>query len=85
MKLNISMNDDLVSRLEKLADENYMTRSGIISVACAEYVNRAEVISLMKGLTLSINKLANKGLVDDEVADMLNDYQKLVELIGVSK
>lgn len=85
MKLNISMNDDLVARLEKLAGENYMTRSGIISVACAEYVNQVELVSLVKGLALSINKLASKGLADDEVADMLEDYQRLVELTGYSK
>ena len=36
MKVNISLDDELMKRLDDYADRNYMSRSGLISLACTQ-------------------------------------------------
>ena len=44
MKLQISLNDDLLARVDKYADDNYLSRSGLISQALVQYLNQNEYI-----------------------------------------
>lgn len=69
-KVNISINDDLLSRLDNFADENYTSRSGLITTALTEYFNSREMILLVKNLSLAIGKVAESGEVDDETIKM---------------
>jgi Arc/MetJ-type ribon-helix-helix transcriptional regulator len=42
VKITITLNDQLISRLEELADRKYTTRSAIIRAAMAEYLDKLE-------------------------------------------
>lgn len=80
-KVNISINDDLLSRLDNFADENYTSRSGLITTALTEYLNSREMILLVKNLSLAIGKVAESGEVDDETIKMMEDFNRATNIM----
>ena len=85
MKLQISMDDKLVERIDRYADENYMTRSGLITLAASQYLNSNDVILLVKDISLAIRKIADNGDVDVETVEKLEDFERLCKLLTSSK
>ena len=81
MKINISLDDKLVNRIDEYADYNYMSRSGLISLACTQYLNSRDMIVAMQKMSLAFEKIANDGLVDDDTQKQLNDIQKVFEYL----
>ena len=81
MKINISLDDELVKRIETYADNNYMSRSGFISLACTQYLAQADVVTAIKTLTLAMQKIADTGTVDKETMQQLEDFERLSKLL----
>lgn len=81
MKVQVSLDDELVHRIDAYADENYMTRSGLISFACVQYLNQQEVFSLVKQMSVTMQKIADTGNVDAETRRELDDYERLCRMI----
>ena len=84
MKINISLDEELVKRIEAYSDANYMSRSGFISLACTQYLAQADVVTAIKTLTLALQKIADTGAVDSETMKQLEDYQRLAKLLAGS-
>lgn len=84
-KINISINDDLLERLDNYANENYTTRSGLIGTALSEYLNSREVIMLVKNLSLAVGKIAETGNLDDDTMRKLEDFERATRILGFSK
>ena len=85
MKINISLNDDLVARIDNYADENYMSRSGLISLACTNFLNTYEVIDAVKSLSVTISKIADTGSIDEETQKELQEFQRISAFLVGSK
>lgn len=86
MKLNISIADELVQRIDKQADSLYMSRSGFISSACAQVLNTTEMMVAIKEVSLAMRKIADTTVIDDESKQRLEDFERMVKLIsGVSR
>lgn len=81
MKINISLDDELVKRIEAYADNNYMSRSGFISLACNQYLASADVVTAIKSLSLACKKIADTGEVDEETQQQLADYERLANIL----
>lgn len=81
MKINISLNDDLIRRIDESADQNYMSRSGLISYACTQYLNSQDVIAAIKHLDLAVQKIASTGKLDDDTQRELDDFNRLAKLL----
>lgn len=82
MKMQISLDDELVKRIENYADTNYMSRSGFISLACTQYLATAEVVSAVKTLSLAMQKIADNGKIDSETLEQLEDYKRLADMLA---
>lgn len=82
MKINVSLDDELVKRIETYADNNYMSRSGFISLACNQYLATADVVSAVKSLSLCMQKIADSGKVDSETLEQLEDYKRLADMLA---
>lgn len=81
MKVNISFNDELLRRIDESADQNYMSRSGLVSYACTQYLNSQDVISAIKHLDLAVQKIASTGKVDKDTQRELDDFNRLAKLL----
>lgn len=84
MKVQVSLDDELMMRVDQYADENYLSRSGLISIATTQYLNQMEVIGLVKEMALTMRKIADKGTLDVETEEQLKDFERIAKmLIGV--
>jgi len=56
VKVTISIDPDLLEKIDSFADENGMTRSGMIGLAAKQYLQACEA---MPSMTQIIGKMAN--------------------------
>lgn len=82
-KVQISINDELLKRADEYADENYTTRSGLVTQALSDFLNARETIQLVKNLSLAIGKIAETGEVDDATMALINDFERFTKLAKI--
>lgn len=85
MKMQVSLNDSLANRIDKFAKQNYLTRSGLITQACSTYLNQNEMAIAVKDLSIAMNKIADKGEIDSETREQLDDFMRLVDFVTSNK
>lgn len=87
MKVNITLDDELMKRLDDYADRNYMSRSGLMSLAVTQYLNANEMILAVKDMALCMRKIADAGSVDHETMEQLEDFERFAKMLstGLSK
>ena len=81
MKVQVSLDDKLMERVDNYADNNYMSRSGLISLATTQFLNQADVFLMVKEMSLAMRKIAEKGTVDHESMEQLEDLERLCKLL----
>lgn len=81
MKLQISLNDDLLQRADRFAEDNYLSRSGLISQALVQYLNQNEYILAVKDLSVAVRKIAEIGTIDDESMKQLEEFERVVQVL----
>ena len=74
MKVNVSLDDELMARIDRYADENYMSRSGLITLACTQYLNQFDIINAWKEVAVCMRTIADKGTVDHEIIVIATIY-----------
>lgn len=80
-KVQITLDDELLKKVDDFANENFMTRSGLVSVAVNDYINAKEVGNLIKNMSIAVKKIAETGNIDDETMSQIEDFEKLTRLI----
>lgn len=85
MKVQMSINDDLVKKIDSFCDENYLTRSGFVSMACAQYLVSYELSCAVRDMALSLRKIADTGTVDPETLRELEDFERIAKMLIPTK
>ena len=80
-KINISINDELLTRIDKFSDSNYLSRSGLISLACNQYLITQEAQSMFRSISVAFTKIAEQGCVDEETQKELDDIMRLCAML----
>lgn len=83
MKVQITLDDALMERVDAYADENYMSRSGLLSLAVTQYLNAAEVTKAIKEMAVCMRKIADNGTVDHETMKQLEDFERLAKMLVI--
>lgn len=81
MKVQITLDDALMHRVDTYADENYMSRSGLVSLAVTQYLNSADVTKAIKDMALCMRKIADTGNIDDEIREELEDFERIAKML----
>lgn len=81
-KISISINDDLLSRLDKSAAETYSSRSGFISQAVLQYLTSIEIPNIMSNMYVVMQKIADNNEIDEETKKQLQDFQALAKALN---
>lgn len=82
MKVQISLDDKLMERVDNYADNNYMSRSGLISLACVQYLNQADIVMAIKDMSLAMRKIADTGEIDENTRRELEDFERLCKMFA---
>lgn len=84
VKINISLDDELLQRVDNYAEENYLNRSSLISLAATQFLNSADVTKAVCDLALAMRKIADTGTVDESTRKQLEDFERISKmLVGV--
>lgn len=84
-KIQITLDDELLKRVDTYADDNYMSRSGLLSLAATQFLNAADVSRAIKDLSLAIQKIAETGQLDHETAEQLEDFERMAKYLTPQK
>lgn len=81
IKVGITLDEDLLCRMDEYADENYLNRSSLISLAVTQFLNSAAVTKAISDMAFSMRKIADSGKVDDETQKQLCDFERLSKML----
>lgn len=81
IKVNISIDDELLKRADEAADRNFMTRSGIIQVALNQYLLQDDITRSVKSMAVSMRKIADTGKVDKETLETLQELEMFAKIV----
>jgi len=84
-KVQISLDDELLEKIDKHADSMYMSRSGFISYACSQVIMSSQAIIAINDVALSLRKISDEGSVSEEDAKKLEDFERIVKMMSGSK
>lgn len=80
-KIGITIDDELLKKLDLYADEMYTSRSGFITFSVRQIIASFEASNHMKDLTIAIKKLADNGQVDDSIIEKIVDFERLAKFV----
>ena len=80
-KFTISMDEKLEKELSKFAKENYITKSGLISIAVKEYMLQKETVFALKKLSLAMERIAESNTIDNQTKKELEGFCAFANLI----
>ena len=80
MKVQISLDDKLMKRADTYADLNYLSRSGLISLALTNYLNTNDVVQAIQNMSLAMKKIADTGNIDGEIMQQLEDFERMSKM-----
>lgn len=84
IKVNITLDEELMRRVDEYAEENYLNRSSLVSLATTQFLNAADVTKAIKDMAFAMRKIADCGEIDDETKRELEDFERLSRmLVGV--
>lgn len=81
-KVQITIDDELLKRVDFYADDNYMSRSGLLAVAVTQYLNANEMINAITRMGIAMEKIADKGEIDEQTQQELQDFQRICAYLG---
>lgn len=81
IKINITLDEELMGRIDDYAEENYLNRSSLISFATTQFLNTADVVKAVKQMSIAMRKIADKGEIDDDVRRELEDFERLSKML----
>lgn len=81
MKVQISVDDELMKRVDNYADDNYMSRSTLFTIAVTQYINAQDVTRAIKEMAVAMKKIADTGKVDHDIMEELEDFQRLANML----
>lgn len=81
VKVNITLDEELIARIDGYADDNYMSRSSLISLACTQFLNSVDVTRAIQDMALAMRKIADSGEIDNESMRQLEDFERISKML----
>ncbi len=81
-KVNITLDEDLMKRVDAYADDNYLTRSGLVSLALTQFLNQYDVCRAITDISVSMRKISENKKLSSEEIDNLRDFETLAKMLA---
>lgn len=81
VKVQITMDEDLLNAVDEYCDSHFMNRSWMISQSCLQLVNQQKLIDSIVSLSQSIKTCSENGYVDDSTRIEMQNFQSLASLL----
>lgn len=81
-KVQISIDDELLSKLDDFANRNFFTRSGAISMAVSSMIMSDDIKRAIVSMSVSMRRIADAGSIDEKAKEDLIAFENLAKLLS---
>ena len=81
-KISISIDDNLLEMIDNFAEDNYMTRSGFLTLVSKNYLQQQEVVKTLGSLRATLDTIKGSGELDPKSEADINAFLQLAGSIG---
>lgn len=81
-KINITVNDDLLKKIDDFADENYTTRSGFFAQAANQFLLEKSVPKSLQDIAVCFKRIADNNQIDEESKKQLEEFAILSKMLS---
>lgn len=85
IKVNITLDEELMRRVDEYAEENYLNRSSLVSLATTQFLNAADVTKAIRDMAFAMRKIADSGEIDEQTKRELEDFERLSRMLVGAK
>ena len=82
VKVQITVDEELLARVDTYADDHYTTRSGVISLAVDQMLSTEELKSCIKRVTVAMESMAKGKELTEEQRGDLETFRVLSAVFG---
>lgn len=79
-KINVTIDDELLERVDNYIKSNYLSRSGLVTLSLNEYLKTRELYAAISSMALSMQRLSSSKEIDDDFKEELEAFYKLANL-----
>lgn len=84
VKVQITMDESLLSRLDEFVDRNFSTRSGAISLACTQMLMSEDIRMSIRTIAIAMKRIAESNEIDEQSKEDLKSFELLAKMISDS-
>ena len=81
-KVQISVDPELLGRVDRFAEDNYTSRSAVFAMGAAQLINQQLAVSALLDIAVTMKRIADEGKVDDEARRELDDFARLANVLA---
>lgn len=81
-KVQISIDDELMQKVDAYIEKNYLSRSGFFAMLANQHFQALEVTNNLQDITFSIRKIADNNEIDEESKKKLEDFERLARMLN---
>lgn len=80
VKVQITLEEDLLNQVDDYCDKNYMNRSWLISQSLVEVLNKQKMIDAIANISVSIRQVTESGNIDDDTRREFEKFEALCKI-----
>ena len=85
VKLQITLEEELLNSVDDYCDKNYMNRSWLISQALVQVLNQQKMIDSLVNVSIALKNVSEQGFIDDSTKKEMEQFESLCKMIISSK
>lgn len=82
MRINVTMPEDLISRLDEYAQENHVSRSALICMASSQFLMAHEMRSTLREIKNAMKSIAETKDLTEEQSKQMDDICRAIALMN---
>lgn len=85
VKVQITLDEELLNSVDEYCDKNYMNRSWLISQALVQVINQQKMIDAIANISIAMRNVSENGILDEDTKRQMEQFENLCKLFISSK
>ena len=82
VKVNVTIDEGLLERIDEYAEDNFITRSGLVQLALSQFLTANEATKALVEISLSLKKIAQSGSFSEDDLRQLQGLEQLAIMLS---
>lgn len=81
VKVQITLEDTLLSNLDSYCEKNYINRSAALSLMASQFLMQQQLMDSLSDLSYAMKVCAEKGGLDSETEEKVKEFELLAKIV----